>query len=176
MINLKIRTKKNIFLSILIVCYILLQLLTSYLTNIRFNTFNGVIMAFQFAICLIMIQIDNKNGYIISVVLMTISIINMISAVIFRRILTPIPGICNSLIYIGALFVLTKQFEHREKDAITDMLTGLKNRRGLFAFLDIKISEGNPFHVIYLDLGNFKFKFYNFYFERCFSKRKTVQK
>lgn len=152
------RTKNRLLFTICIVFFILLQIVIIASDNYPIaSAINGVIMAFQFAICLIMIQIDNKTGYIISVVLMTISIINMISAVIFRRILTPIPGICNSLIYIGALFVLTKQFEHREKDAITDMLTGLKNRRGLFAFLDVKISEGNPFYVIYLDLGNFKF-------------------
>lgn len=153
------RTKSNITFSICILAFIILQILIVISDNIRglATPFNGVIMAFQFAICLIMIQIDNKKGYIISIILMTVSVINMLSAMLFRNIYTPIPGICNSIIYIGALFVLTKQFEHREKDAITDMLTGLRNRRGLFSYLDTKIIAGDPFHVIYIDLGNFKF-------------------
>lgn len=156
MINLKIRTKKNIFLSIFIVCYILLQLLTSYLTNIRFNTFNGVIMAFQFLLCLGMVKVDYVYGGHCAYFLICFSVINLIVVVFKLHTIAPLPGIFNMSIYLVTLVLLSKQFIIREKEAVTDFLTGLSNRRGLYNLLEKKIDANKPFYVVYLDLGNFK--------------------
>ncbi|MCQ2465933.1 MAG: bifunctional diguanylate cyclase/phosphodiesterase [Clostridia bacterium] len=156
--KLNYKTKINIFFVFMAFLYLSCHFWMGYFDRtLPVAPFNGVLMAVQFAICLLMIRKDSKKGYIVSTVLMTISLIMMTSNIIIRHVLSPLPGVCNMIIYLFALFFLTKQFEYREKDAITDMLTGLTNRRGLFQQLDKKIIAQEPFHIIYVDLGNFKF-------------------
>lgn len=155
--RLKYKTKLNLFFTLLIILYIGLQAVTVLFDRADNSVFNGVVMAVQFALCLFMVRKDCRRGYITSTILMSLSMLDMIIAMAVRHVTSPLPGIFNCIIYMFALFLLTKQFELREKDALTDMLTGLDNRRALFRKLDARISNGEDFHIIYIDLGNFKF-------------------
>ena len=118
--------------------------------------YNGVLTAAQFAVCLLAVWINYKVGTAISIILIGFSMINMLVVMIVTRKMDPLPGFCNLAIYTVTLLLLCVQFRIREKTAVTDFLTGLQNRRGLYQELNAGIEKGKPFYVIYIDLDNFK--------------------
>lgn len=156
MSRLKVRTKKNLLLLLCITIFVVLHFVSAQLKSPRFSAFNGVIMAFQFLTCLMMVKIDYTYGGHVSFILITFSIINLCLRIFKSHNIAPMPGVFNMSIYLVTLTILTKQFIIRDKEAVTDFLTGLSNRRGLYNILETKIEDNNPFYVVYLDLGNFK--------------------
>lgn len=152
--ELKEKTKSLIDMMICIVLFMFLQFLT--VKGVSYN-FNGVLMAFKYGLCLIMISHENKKGIIISSVLMIISLISIIRVMIFQKNMEPLPGLVNIIFYLATIIMLGKQIINREKAAVTDFLTGMLNRRGLYRILKRKIEDDNPFSVVYIDIDNFKF-------------------
>lgn len=148
---------KRIIFIVCIVVYVLLHALTVSFDRIGLASFNGVIMFAQFAMLIILVRSIGRRGLRTSVVLILISMVFMIVSIIVRQSISPLPGLCNGVLYILTLFMLNKQLEGRENDAITDMLTKLNNRRGLINYLDDRTLNDKPFHLVYIDLGNFKF-------------------
>lgn len=118
--------------------------------------YNGVLMAVQFVVCLLMVWMNYKVGTVISLILFGFSMINMLGVIVATDKLGPLPGLCNMAIYVVSLLLLCRQFRIREKATVTDFLTGLQNRRGLYQELNANIEKGKPFSVIYIDLENFK--------------------
>ena len=120
------------------------------------NSFNGVLQALQFLGCLILVMIDTKKGRIISNVILGISLMGMARDVILFKHMAPIPGICNSIIYIAVLNMLGHLLAKQQMKTVTDFLTGLVNRRGLYDYLSEHTTYKHPFYVVYFDLDNFK--------------------
>lgn len=166
----KFRTKKqrNRLIALLTILYVLMFLVISFGTGSNNNvifigkssipiySINGVIQAIQFFTCILMVSIDYKKGRIISAILMGFSIFSNLRAILVANVLTPIPGVMNLVVFLISIEVLCIQFENREKDIVTDFLTGLNNRRGIVRMLNEKVSQDNPFYVMYIDLENFK--------------------
>lgn len=155
--EMKEKTKTTLIFVFCIVTFVSVQILMMQADCLGFTAYNGVLMACQFGLCLIMVRQDYKKGAIASLVLMAIALLNIMQALLIRRMLTPLPGLCNTLIYIVTLALLANQFRVREQEAVTDVLTGLRNRRGLYKLLKKKIEDEKEFHVLYIYLGNFKF-------------------
>lgn len=65
-------------------------------------------------------------------------------------------GLFNQIFYIITIIWLGVIFAKQEKAAVTDMLTGLLNRRGLYKKLKDSIEDNKPFFLIDIELGNFK--------------------
>ena len=117
---------------------------------------NGVLMAIHFSTCLIMLQLDYKYGSKIAFTLMVAYLIQIIFTFGKVRGNSAIPGFFNTILYIITLYILARKFIILEKFAVTDSLTGLKNRRGLFNEMDSLIFKKKPFYTVYIELGNFK--------------------
>lgn len=146
--------------AIMVVCVIgfcLLQALIMLIDRRGMSNLSGVVMALMFVMCLILVQTDHKVGLILSVLLCAYAMAHMLIAIIMRHMFTPVPGVMNMSIYVITLFVLSRQFTIRDKQILSDHLTGLCNRRGLYQILEEKADERDPFFVVYIDLGNFKF-------------------
>lgn len=152
--ELKEKTKSLIDLIICILLFALLHLLT---VKGDFSSFNGVFMAFKYGLCLIMISHEKKKGIVISSILMIFSLISIIRVMIIKNDIEPLPGLVNIIFYLATIIMLGKQIISREKAAVTDFLTGMLNRRGLYKVLKRKIEDGNPFNVVYIEIDNFKF-------------------
>ncbi|MGN1119955.1 MAG: putative bifunctional diguanylate cyclase/phosphodiesterase [Oscillospiraceae bacterium] len=135
----------------------LLQSLSPRLDSFGLSSFNGVLCALQYGLCLLMIRSDTRRGIVISIVLQSISALFIAIALLRSRSIAPLPGLFNTLFYIITLVWLAHLLRVRERETVTDVLTGLLNRRGLSQQLKLRIEDGNPFHVMYVDLGNFKF-------------------
>lgn len=153
--KIKLKTKINLIMILCIITFLALQF-TIMFGSFEITSYKGVISAFQFVMCLIMIRQDYRKGAVISITLMIITGISAAANIMIRRDMTPLPGICNTVIYIVTIYMLSRQFAARDKEAVTDFLTGLKSRRGLYKLLRWKIEDNKPFHLIYIDLGNFK--------------------
>ncbi len=105
-----------------------------------------------------MIFVEYNSGTIISIICMSVSIVFVIIAIAAQHIKasTPVSGLINTIIYLVTLLILVKQFKRRDKEIVTDFLTGLQNRRGLYKILTQMVKEKKSFYVVYIDLGNFK--------------------
>lgn len=154
--ELKWKTKRHIYMVACIITYLILQLTTIMGDRMGETSYNGVLMACQFVMCLFLVWLDYKKGMIISYILFACSALVMLRVLFVLHMDAPLPGLCNMLIYTIALTILSMQLHHRDKQAVTDFLTGLRNRRGLYTLLRNKIEDEKPFHVVYIDLGNFK--------------------
>lgn len=120
-------------------------------------TFNGVLNAGVALFIISMVCIDFRKGYRISFVLVCCYICNMLFGIIRAKRLAAVSGIANSLIMMVAVSILYRQLSLREKDIVTDFLTGLMNRRGLMKALENMIGQKGPFYLFYIDLDDFKF-------------------
>lgn len=150
------KSSKRIILvagSITVLC---LTILMSTAQQRNAQGFNGVLQAIQFFMCLLMVIVDYKGGRIVANILLGGALLGMVRTIIFMREIAPLPGVCNMLIYIVTLNLLSNLLKNREQTILTDFLTGLFNRRGLYQLLIKKVSKKKPFYVIYLDLKNFK--------------------
>lgn len=156
MITGRSRILKQILLIIISILFFSLTMISSKLSQMNLGAYNGVLLAIQFVLCLCMVLINYRTGFIISISLLLISLASMLVVLLRFHDISPLPGICNMGIYVITIFILCTKFNTLDKNAITDLLTGLKNRRGLYNILDNKILNKKPFYVVYLDLGNFK--------------------
>lgn len=154
--EVKLKTKNARITLICIVMFIIAQVLTIVSDRIGTAEFNGVFMACQFGLCLVIIWHRQKSGTLISLILMGISLLLAVRAMFVYNLLRPLPGVCNTLIDIFTLIMLAEQFQIRENDAITDYLTGLRNRRGLDRLIRTNVEEGKSFYLLYIDFSNFR--------------------
>lgn len=153
----KSKLRITILISIFTILYLVLQAVQLKLSGTPLASLNGILMAFEFTCCLGMIFADYNIGSTVSYICMGISFIQLFLAIIKSKgQYYPIAGFFNTLIFLSVILTLVKLFKKREKDAVTDFLTGLLNRRGLYDLLNEKTRGKQSFHVVYIDLGNFK--------------------
>lgn len=166
--HMKLRKKTaNIFIFFSILVFVLLMVIIPYMERNPIYVFdgqkyqsinmNGIISAFMSLICILIVCMSYKTGLIISLILMMLFIIQMTQAVVRYQSYSALPGIANALIYMIALTILSKQLQHRQTDAVTDILTGLLNRRGLIQYLESATKEKKPFTLLYVDIDDFKY-------------------
>lgn len=154
--GIKEKTKDGLTISLCLLGYIALMALIVLGNVLGTSSFNGVFLACQFALCILMVRRSHTKGLIISLVLVAISSILSLREILFTHNLAPLPGLVNTFVYVITLVLLSFQFRIREKEAVTDILTGLQNRRGIYRVIRKRIENGKDFHCLYIDLGNFK--------------------
>lgn len=154
-----VKQKIRLYMKILGCCIVfgMLQYLIICSDRMGYTAYNGVLMVFQFVMCLIMVHFDYIVGIRMSYLLMGFAIINAFMAMLRMHSIGPLPGLFNIILYTLTLTIISRQFRIRDKEAITDFLTGVYDRRGLYKVIQELIIAKNPFHVVYIDLGNFKF-------------------
>lgn len=153
---MKWKTKQILYMIACVFTYLFLEAAIVFLGQTGENQMNGVLVACEFLMCLFLVWVDNKKGVVFSCILLLFSLSNTMREIFFAHATSPIPGMINIIIYGIVILILGTIFRKRDKQAVTDFLTGLRNRRGLYKLLQIKVEDEKPFHVVYIDLGNFK--------------------
>lgn len=120
------------------------------------DSFNGVLMACQLMVCILMVRVSCKYGLIISMVWLVYYLVLVLTLVFGKKVIGAIPGVVNCFLYTVVLTFLAKLLSAKEREIHTDALTGLLNRKGLFRCIQDSIDFKRPFHIIYVDLGNFR--------------------
>ena len=90
--ELKGKTRDAIWIVCCSVAFIILQILIIYMNRIGRVSFNGVLSAFQYGVCLLMLNTNRKKGLNVSMVLMTLSIILLSRAFIVSGEKRMLPG------------------------------------------------------------------------------------
>lgn len=116
----------------------------------------GILSAMIALVCIVMVCTNGRRGAIIAHGLITLSICLTLLTVVMSRSLRPLPGIANLIIAMISIALIRRQLERREKDSVTDLLTGFLNRRGAFLELERWTRKKKSFYVLQMDLDNFK--------------------
>ncbi|MBP5179216.1 MAG: bifunctional diguanylate cyclase/phosphodiesterase [Lachnospiraceae bacterium] len=166
-VNVKVK-RKPLKIAICLVFAIFFVILSRYIEGHRdiafgfgslqlpASSFLGILQAMQGLMCIIMVILDYKKGRILSYLFMGISIIFMLIGIIARGDMSSLPGIYNAIIALISVVIISTGLAKADKRAVTDFLTGLKNRRGFSALLEKAIREKKPFHVVYFEIENFR--------------------
>lgn len=152
--------KKKVQHKVLFVCfpiiYLMLIVVQVYLDILRMNSFNGVVQAIGFTLCLVLVMLDYKKGRIIAYVLLMVSVANVLRAIIVSNNIAPVPGLVNLFISIATVGLLSYQFKNKQELIVTDMVTGLQNRRGLYQYLEGRTKSQQELDICVLYIDNFK--------------------
>ncbi len=126
-------------------------------SELSLDSCNGILISVQMLICTVMTVILAKKGSIIALILPAFSILSMTSKMIRLKDPAVIPGISMLFVCFLSVLFLRRQILSRERDALTDYLTGLHNRRSIIRNLEMLTKKGKPFSIIYVDIDDFKF-------------------
>ncbi|MDO4188763.1 MAG: bifunctional diguanylate cyclase/phosphodiesterase [Lachnospiraceae bacterium] len=152
----KHRVKENLGMIPWILVYIIIQIAIIVMQLRQQTMFNGVMSALQYGTCLLIVRSNRKKGAAVSTILMGLTSLLLLQAIVFSGQLTAVPGLCNMIFYIITMLILARYNMRREREAITDYLTGILNRRGLYKHLRERIKTEEKFSIIYFGIGNFK--------------------
>lgn len=119
------------------------------------SSFMGVLNAYMSLFCIIMLVTDHKRGSATAIVLLAMQCLLGLRPLILRHSLESLPGLIFSVIIIMIILILRHHISQREKDSITDQLTGLYNRRGLSKML-AEYDDDDSYYYIYIDIDDFK--------------------
>ena len=147
--------KEIIYVVLLALAFIALNMTIHLLDVFHLVMYKGVIAAFQYGICLILVIWHKKLGSKIAILLMFMCLIEIIVEAINGD-KTSVPGLFNGLFYLTTLIIIAHHNFKRELDNKTDMITGVYNGKGLRIEVKDRISKGKEFANIYLSLDNFK--------------------
>ena len=122
-----VTTKGKILrLSACVFVFILLQICVIALDRLGIKEYNGVAMAFQFVICLMLVWVDYKAGMIISCILMGYSMVNMSVAVG----LIPVTGQTLPLISHGGTSIILTSFNFGLILSVSRYAEGVADKKG----------------------------------------------
>ena len=156
MMEKKHRIKDKLHMLPGIVIYILLQVTIIVLQIRQATMFNGVLSALQYGTCLLIVRSDRKRGVIVSSFLMGFTTIMLLMSIVAGGQISAVPGLCNMIFYIITMILLAVDNMRQEQQAITDYLTGVLNRRGLYKHLKERVKSDSEFSVVYFGIDNYK--------------------
>lgn len=154
----RINIKKLFIFIFFTIFYFAMQVLQGIFNNNSLAPANGILLAFCFISCLVMILTNYKVGTIITACCMGVSSLRLLTVIIAShgKSFYPIAGLVNTILFFITLFILVAQFKKRDEQIVTDFLTNLYNRRGLYKILNEKTGNKESFYVVYIALSNFK--------------------
>ena len=120
------------------------------------TSFLGIIQAMIGLMCIVMVCLDYKIGRVLAYIFTLGSIFFMFMGIIRSGEMSSLPGIYNSIITVVSVTIISLGLSKADKRAVTDFLTGLRNRRGFVTLLENSIREKKHFHVIYFEIENFR--------------------
>lgn len=131
--------------------------------DIPVASFSGVLTVLMLLISLTLLNIDNKRGFVIGVMVSAFQLFSVSASVFLGGNISSLAGVPMSAGTIFILFVQHKnilKIEQNEKRlhtlSETDPLTGLHNRRFVTEYVEQKIADGESFRLLFFDLDNFK--------------------
>ena len=120
------------------------------------TSFLGILQAMIGLMCIVMVCLDYKIGRVLADIFTLGSIFFMFMGIIRSGEMSSLPGIYNSIITVVSVTIISIGLSKADKRAVTDFLTGLRNRRGFVTLLENSIREKKHFHVIYFEIENFR--------------------
>lgn len=127
------------------------------------SSFSGVITVFMMIVSMLILNVDNKKGFIATLIIDCYQLFNVSMSVFLRGKMDAITGVPMTVGIIGVILLqhnYINKIQHNEQHlhmlSVTDPLTGLKNRRGTMNYVNDMIDSEEPFALLFFDLDNFK--------------------
>ena len=129
----------------------------AYLNNPFFtSSFKGVLTSLQMLVCITFASMRHKSARVLAHLLPAFTILASVMHMIKDNNRDVVPGLTTMCVCLIAVIIIHNQITRREKEALTDYLTGLNNRRSISAHLSKMAHGSKPFGVLYIDLDDFK--------------------
>ncbi len=154
-----IRRKTQSYLVVILGSFFFISLvaLSSFLARTPLNSYNGVVSAIQLTVCLVMVFLeDRREGLIASTILLLTSMVVVLNSFFRFGNLNALSGFANNVVYLIILFIVSNANHKRQKMIVTDSLTGVANSRGLYAIMRRLMENNRPFHVVTINLMNYR--------------------
>lgn len=171
----KLKRRKNIKLGLYIFMLADLSILITVLNRIGIgslefggkpvsvSSFSGVITVFMMIVSMLILNVDNKKGFIATLIINGYQLLSVSMSVFLMGKMEAITGVPMTMGIIGVLLLqhnYINKIQHNEQHlhmlSVTDPLTGLKNRRGTMNYVNDMIDSEEPFGLLFFDLDNFK--------------------
>lgn len=127
-------------------------------TRYGMTSFNcrGVLQALLSLVCICTVCIDNVKGLIFTIIMLLGSASGMVMSAYQRKSLEGLPGALTLVLSIVSAAIICKQFRKIENDSITDVVTGILNRRGFIEKLDGLVRHNDKFYLMFVRVKNLK--------------------
>ncbi len=116
----------------------------------------GIMQAVMCLICLLLVCADHKKGMIVTYFALGISSLAMSFSIIMGKTLNPLPGTVTLILTIVSAKIISNQLRVEESKSVTDLVTGLLNRRGLYHEFDVRDLNKKKFHLLLVHARNMK--------------------
>lgn len=165
----KLKCRSIILIAVLLIAYACLYLLISF-ANLEkshvdipyfkdpffVSSFKGVLTSLQMLVCIVFASMREKTACVLAHLLPAFTIITSSAHMLRFHNREVIPGLTTMCVCLIAVIVIHHQISKQEKDALTDYLTGLSNRRSISEQLSRMTHSSKAFGVLYIDLDDFK--------------------
>lgn len=125
--------------------------------EIQIASISGIIASLQMMISVTLSGINLRFARISAHLLPLFSAISTTLYIMRSSNPTSIPGVTMQIVCFIAVIIIHGLIKRREKDALTDYLTGAHNRRSITNNLERMVKSGKPFSIMYVDIDEFKF-------------------
>jgi len=123
--------------------------------NTEFNL-RGILQSVMAMLCLFLVCVDYKKGMLVTYFTMGISSISLSFTIIMGKNLGSLPGVITLVLTMVSAKIISEQLKLEERNSITDVVTGLLNRRGLFHEFDARDMRKKKFHLLLVHARNMK--------------------
>ncbi|MBQ0052113.1 MAG: bifunctional diguanylate cyclase/phosphodiesterase [Treponema sp.] len=118
-------------------------------------SFQGTIQSVCILSCFLMVFIDYKKGRILADITMFLVMLQNIATMLLTHTLNGIPGLFSSIISVFTVGVLARFYRKQAENSITDLITGLQNRRKFIEDAEAYVANRTPFYLANIAIKNF---------------------
>ncbi len=113
---------------------------------------NGTLQSLSFFICIAMVLLDYKFGFIASACCIGISFFGATRTIFVSHSISSLPGAINCIVNVFALVLISTQLKKSRLAEMTDKLTGQINRYGFEEIIHKKIRAFEKGSIVFLHL------------------------
>ena len=120
------------------------------------STIGGLVSGLLSLLCILILLVDYKKGFKISLVLNIISVGNLLFGMLKTKSLLPLPGFITAFVSLVTLVIIYSFYSRLSISNLTDYITGYGNRRGYVKELNEYIELKKSFTLACIELEDFK--------------------
>ena len=119
------------------------------------SSLNGCLQVVMSLLCIILVLTDARIGFRYALVFLGFSIFGSTRTMIVTKSLMTAPGTFNAIIFVIAIWLISKQIRESNRIAVTDSVTGLLNRYAFDRDIRAKIRSGERGRIAFIHLEGF---------------------
>lgn len=119
------------------------------------SSFQGTLQAIMILFCFLIVILNYSTGRIVSVSLIILAILQNIFVMHTSKSFSPLPGVISLLVSLFTIELIARFYKKKAVNSITDIVTGLKNRRIFAEDAQNLVLNKQSFYLANLAIKNF---------------------